>query len=255
MYVAAFVVCLFLGRLRAGQAHSAVSREQLGDLIFLGIVGTILGGRIGYVVLYGWDQLLLDWLFLFRVWEGGMSFHGGIIGVLTAVWFFCRKHGKGFFVVSDFVAPLVPIGLGLGRLGNFINQELPGRVTDWSVGVHFNCSAVSYINPACFTEWEPVTRHISSLYQAIAEGIVLWLVVWFVSSHLRDSGLVSGVFLLSYGTLRCVTELFRQPDPQLGFIFTDWLTMGQILSVPMIAIGIALIVAARRGLLPSIKPT
>ena len=244
MYLLAFATCYFLGARRASIPGSGWTKEQVYDMVFYGVAGTIVGGRLGFVLFYGLDKLMGDPLWLFRLWEGGMSFHGGLLGVATAVWLFGRKTGKGFFGVADFMTPLVPTGLGFGRIGNFINAELPGRVTDSALGMHFPCEAVAGLNLTCFGQWDSATRHVSSLYQAVGEGIVLFLIVWLFSARQRAPAAVSGMFLLSYGCLRVITEFFRQPDAGIGFIAFDWLTMGQLLSLPMIAFGIFLLTPA-----------
>jgi len=246
-YLAAFAFCWWLGNRRADQAGSGWTRQEVSDVVFYGAIGAVLGGRLGYTLFYGYELLLDDPLYILRIWEGGMSFHGGLIGTLLALWWFGRKTGRTFLQVGDFVAPLVPLGLGFGRLGNFANTELPGRATDSVFGVIYPCAAdaVRALNPLCSTEWEPFARHPSPLYQAFAEGLVLFLVVWLFSSRARPSGAVSGVFLLGYGVLRTTTEFFREPDVHLGFVALDWLTMGQLLSIPMIVIGILLIVRSR----------
>ena len=176
MYVLAFVACHVLATRRGPAA--GFGRQDVADLVFYGVLGVIVGGRVGFVLFYGFDQFLADPLWLVRIWEGGMSFHGGLIGVCGALWLFAARRGRTLFDVTDFVAPLVPVGLGLGRLGNFINTELPGRVTDAAVGVHFPCSAVGELTLTCFGPYETVTRHASSLYQALTEGVVLFVLVW-----------------------------------------------------------------------------
>jgi phosphatidylglycerol:prolipoprotein diacylglycerol transferase len=208
----------------------------------------VIGGRIGYVFFYGFDQLLRDPLWLFRVWDGGMSFHGGLLGVLVAVWWFGRKTNRSFFQVSDFLAPLVAPGLGFGRLGNFANTELPGRATESVFGMIYPCSAeaIRSINPLCTGQWEAFARHPSPLYQAFAEGLLLFVIVWLVSARPKPAGVVSGVFLAGYGVMRFATEFFRQPDSHLGFLAFDWLTMGQLLSLPMVIVGILMALFARR---------
>ena len=215
-----------LGR-RAKARGLAWNDEQISDMIFYGMLGVILGGRIGYVVFYGWQNLVHDPLSLFRVWEGGMSFHGGMLGVLFAMYLYGRRLGRGFFAVTDFIAPSVPIALGCGRIGNFINGELPGRVTDmpWAA-----------IYPG-----EVVGRHPSSLYQAFAEGVVLFAVLWLFSRRPRPPVTTSGMFLIAYGLLRLTTEFFRTPDSQLMFVAFDWMTMGQLLSLPMVVLGLGFI--------------
>ena len=215
-----------LGR-RAKARGLAWNDEQISDMIFYGMLGVILGGRIGYVVFYGWQNLVQDPLSLFRVWEGGMSFHGGMLGVLFAMYLYGRRLGRGFFAVTDFIAPSVPIALGCGRIGNFINGELPGRVTDmpWAA-----------IYPG-----EVVGRHPSSLYQAFAEGVVLFAVLWLFSRRPRPPVTTSGMFLIAYGLLRLTTEFCRTPDSQLMFVAFDWMTMGQLLSLPMVVLGLGFI--------------
>ncbi|MFU8814209.1 MAG: prolipoprotein diacylglyceryl transferase [Pseudomonadales bacterium] len=248
-YLAAFVLCWWLGRVRAGRPGSGWSRAEVSDVVFYGAVGAILGGRMGYTVFYGFEQLLRDPLFILRVWEGGMSFHGGLIGAIVGLWWFGRKTGRHFLAVADFAAPLVPLGLGLGRLGNFANTELPGRATDSVFGLIYPCAApaIRQINPLCVGQWESFARHPSSLYQAFSEGLLLFVVVWLFSAHPRPLGMVSGVFLSSYGAARFVTEFFRVPDAHLGFVALDWMTMGQLLSIPMIIFGSLLILWARQA--------
>ena len=248
-YLAAFVLCWWLGNRRADRPGSGWNRQEVSDLVFFGAVGAVLGGRIGYTLFYGFEQLLRDPLFLLRIWEGGMSFHGGLLGAIVGLWLFGRRSGRRFLDVGDFAAPLVPLGLGFGRLGNFANTELPGRATDSVFGLVYPCSAeaVRAINPLCVGQWESFARHPSPLYQAFAEGLVLFVIVWWFSSRSRPVGMVSGLFLAAYGMLRFCTEFFRQPDSHLGFIALDWLTMGQVLSLPMCIIGILLLLYARRG--------
>ena len=241
MYVLGFAAFYFLGRWRIRRGLSPLSDAQLADLLFFGAVGVVVGGRFGYVFFYGFGHFLDDPLSLVRIWEGGMSFHGGLLGVLVAMAVFARRRGHAFFGVADSVAPLVPIGLGLGRIGNFINAELPGRVTELPVGVHFPCASVRGVNYTCFGEFEAVGRHVSSLYQASAEGLLLFLLVWLYAAKPRAVGKTSGVFLLGYGGFRFTTEFFRQPDADIGFIAFNWLTMGQLLSLPMAAFGLLLL--------------
>ncbi|MGQ7245624.1 prolipoprotein diacylglyceryl transferase [Salinicola sp. V024] len=234
MYVVGLAAAWWLGRRRADRL--GLSHDDIGDLIFYGALGVILGGRIGYALFYGLDQLMANPLWLFKIWEGGMSFHGGLTGVLIAALLFARKHRLAFFQLTDFIAPLVPLGLGAGRLGNFINHELPGRVSDmpWAM------------------VWPPMMglgpepRHPSSLYEFALEGVVMFVVLWWFSSRPRQRGMTSGLFLLLYGVFRFAVEFVRRPDPQLGFIAFDWLTMGQLLSLPMIFAGLALMAWASR---------
>ena len=255
MYVLGFAAFYFLGRWRASRpvpdGQAPWTPPQLADLLFYGVVGVVVGGRLGYVLFYGLDEFLRDPLWLVRIWEGGMSFHGGLLGVVGAIWLYARRSSRAFLAVTDLAAPLAPVGLGLGRLGNFINAELPGRVTESSLGVHFPCSSVRDFNLVCFGEFEAVARHVSSLYQAMAEGVVLFAIVWLYAARQSRVGRISGVFLLGYGVLRFVTEFFRQPDPGKGFVAFDLLTMGQILSLPMVAFGLYLLV--RRASRPAMK--
>ena len=245
MYVLGFAAFYFLGKWRASRpvsdGQTPWTPPQLADLLFYGVVGVVVGGRLGYVLFYGLDEFLRDPLWLVRIWEGGMSFHGGLLGVVGAIWLYARRASRAFLAVTDLAAPLAPVGLGLGRLGNFINAELPGRVTESSLGVHFPCSSVRDFNLVCFGEFEAVTRHVSSLYQATAEGVVLFAIVWLYAARQSRVGRISGVFLLGYGILRFVTEFFRQPDPGKGFVAFDLLTMGQMLSLPMVAFGLYLL--------------
>lgn len=236
MYVVAFTVCYWLGRKRLA-THSNFTVKQWNDLLFWAILGTLLGGRLGYVLFYGFDRFVSDPLWAVRVWEGGMAFHGGLLGVAGAIALWCKFNKTTFFEVTDFAVPLVPIGIGIGRLGNFANTELPGRVTESFLGVHFPCDAVINLNPTCVGEYEEFTRHISSLYQAFITGVIVFGLLWWFSTKPRERGIVSGLFILLYGIGRCFTEFFREPDVELGFIVGNWLTMGQLLSIPMILVG------------------
>lgn len=206
--------------------------QQIADLIFYGALGIVLGGRVGYMLFYGWADLVENPLNLLKVWQGGMSFHGGMLGVAIALYLFAQKQGRGFFEVTDFVAPLVPVGLGLGRIGNFINAELPGRISDvpWAL-----------VYPA-----ETVGRHPSSLYQFSLEGPILFIVLYGFSARLRPNMAVTGLFLTCYGLFRIFTEFFREPDAHLGFIALDRFTMGQLLSLPMVLVGLGMLVYAYR---------
>lgn len=239
-YLAAVLVGWWLGRRRA-RLLPGWSDADVADLAFYCALGAVLGGRIGYVLFYGTARLIEDPLFLLRIWEGGMSFHGGLLGVGVALWLFARRTARPWTVVADFVAPLAPLGLGFGRLGNFANTELPGRVTSVPWGLEFPCSAVRELNPGCTGYWEGVLRHPSSLYQAASEGLVLFLIVYAFARPGRPPPSVTGVFLTGYGCLRFTTEFFREPDPQLGLVGFGVLSMGQLLCIPMVLGGIALI--------------
>ncbi|USH01994.1 prolipoprotein diacylglyceryl transferase [Grimontia kaedaensis] len=232
MYLAGFAFALWLANRRADKTGSGWTRDEVGDLLFAGFLGVVLGGRIGYVLFYQFDAFLADPLFLFKVWTGGMSFHGGLLGVIAAMAWYARKTKRTFFAVSDFIAPLVPFGLGAGRLGNFINGELWGRATDMPWGMIFPTGG-------------PIARHPSQLYEFLLEGIVLFLILnWFIKKP-RPAGAVSGLFLIGYGAFRFIVEFYREPDAHLG-LFGDWISMGQILSTPMIIVGVLMVVWAYR---------
>ena len=236
MYVVGLAAAWWLGRRRAHRL--GLSHDDIGDLIFYAAVGIILGGRLGYALFYGLDQLLANPLWLFRVWDGGMSFHGGLAGVLIAALLFARKHRLAFFQLTDFIAPLVPIGLGAGRLGNFINHELPGRISDVPWAMVFP--------PMMGLGLGPEPRHPSALYEFALEGVVLFAVLWWLSRRPRQRGLISGLFLVLYGAFRFTVEFVRLPDPHLGFVAFGWLTMGQLLTLPMLIAGLALVVWSMR---------
>jgi len=206
-------------------------KSQVEDLLFYGAIGVILGGRIGYALFYDLPNVLHNPLTLFKIWQGGMSFHGGLLGVLVAIWLFGRKSGKAFFEISDFIAPMVPLGLFFGRIGNFINGELWGRASDvpWAM---------------VFPTGGAVARHPSQLYQAMLEGLLLFILLWWFSTKSRPRAAVSGAFLLGYGSFRFIAEFFRVPDPQYGYLAFDWFTMGQLLCTPMIVAGVVMIVWA-----------
>jgi len=239
MYLLAFLAFWWLGLRRAKRSDYPIQPEQVSDFLFYGAMGVILGGRIGYVLFYGMANLINDPLSLFRVWEGGMSYHGGMLGVFVAIALYARKLDTGFFNLSDFVAPLVPLGLFFGRIGNFINGELWGRPTDVPWGM-------------VFPRVDDLTRHPSSLYQASLEGLALFVILWFYSSRPRPTAAVSGLFLIGYGSFRFLVEFFRQPDAQLGFIAFHWMSMGQLLSLPMIITGVMMMTwAYRRNSIPS----
>ncbi|PSB86787.1 prolipoprotein diacylglyceryl transferase [Photobacterium damselae subsp. damselae] len=230
MYLIGFAFAMWLANRRADQPGSGWTKDQVSDLLFAGSLGVVIGGRIGYVLFYNFDLFLANPLYLFKVWTGGMSFHGGLLGVITAMFWYGHKNGRTFFSIADFIAPLVPFGLGMGRLGNFINGELWGRVTDvpWAM---------------IFPTGGPLPRHPSQLYEFLLEGVVLFIILNLFIRKPRPTGAVSGLFLLCYGSFRFFVEFFRQPDAQLGF-FDGWLTMGQILSTPMILLGAAILIWA-----------
>ena len=231
MYVLGLLALWFFAARRAKQPGSGWTPEQVSDFVFYGALGVILGGRIGYMLFYNLSHYIEHPLNVLKVWQGGMSFHGGLLGVLLAMLYFARKTGKTFFTVADFIAPWVPIGLGLGRLGNFINHELWGRTTDGPWGM-------------VFREGGPLPRHPSQLYQAALEGVAMFVILWLFARKPRPTASVSGLFLICYGVFRVITEFVREPDAQLGYLAFGWLTMGQVLSVPMILFGVGLMVWA-----------
>lgn len=254
MYLIAFAAFWFLGERRRRQGRLPVGPAAFSDLAFYGMIGVIAGGRIGYMLFYATPELLSDPLSLFRIWEGGMSFHGGLLGVLAAMGYWSRRNGMHFFDVMDFVAPLVPIGLGTGRLGNFIGGELWGRHTDLPWGMIFpraietaGHSAEQLKAMAAAGQLAAEARHPSQLYQMFLEGVLLFCILYFVSMKPRPRYLVSGLFALCYGLFRFAVEFVREPDAQLGYLAWNWLTMGQVLSLPLIVLGIVWILMSRKA--------
>jgi len=229
--------------------------QDVGDMLFYGMLGVVIGGRAGYVLFYGLDSFLQDPWFLFRITQGGMSFHGGLLGVMVGMWWFGRRTGRSFWQVSDFVAPLVPIGLGLGRIGNFIGGELWGRLSDgpWAMIFANAVQPGGWQSPELRLAWESgaldhLARHPSQLYQALGEGLALFVVLALYSRRPRPTAAVSGLFLVGYGCFRFMAEFFREPDAHIGFLLGHWLTMGMLLSLPMVLAGaVIMIIAYRRG--------
>jgi phosphatidylglycerol:prolipoprotein diacylglycerol transferase len=231
MYVLGFAAAWWLARRRAAAPGSSWTAVDVDDLIFFAALGVILGGRIGWILVYGNDVLAEDPLALFKVWQGGMSFHGGLAGVLIATALFARRRGRRIADVFDFLAPLPAVGLGAGRLGNFINGELWGKPTDLPWGFQVGSEVL----------------HASQLYEALLEGAVLFVILWWFTSRPRPRLAPSGLFLVCYGTFRFLIEFVRVPDANLGYLALGWLTMGQLLSLPMILAGIAMLAWAYRA--------
>lgn len=232
MYLFGFCMAWLLLRYRLKKFQWQWSREKLPDLIFYSAMGVIIGGRVGYMLVYNFPEFIHAPWTLFKVWDGGMSFHGGMVGVFIAIWLWCRRYQEAFFKITDFIAPVVPIGLAAGRLGNFINGELWGRVTTVPWGM-------------IYPDAGPFPRHPSELYEFFLEGIVLFIVLWVYSARRPPRLAVSGAFLVGYGVFRFFCEFFRTPDVQLGFLFSSsWFTMGQLLCIPMIILGIILLALA-----------
>lgn len=251
MYLVGFTGGWWLARRRAARPDSGWSQQQVDDLLFYVVLGVILGGRIGYTVFYGMDNLLADPLSLFRIWEGGMSFHGGLLGVLIAMWLFSRRLSRPFFQLTDFLAPLIPIGLGAGRLGNFINGELWGAPASvpWAMRVpceRFSALCRDNLQLLPSAEFTP-PLHPTQLYESLLEGVALFILLWLFSSRPRPLMAVSGLFLVGYGLFRFGVEFLRLPDAHIGYLAFNWLTMGQLLTLPMLAGGLVLLFFAYRN--------
>jgi phosphatidylglycerol:prolipoprotein diacylglycerol transferase len=260
MYLLGFAAAWWLGERRRAAGRLPVSRDAYSDLLFYGMLGVILGGRLGYMLFYNTAELVAHPGSIIRVWEGGMSFHGGLLGVLIAGALWTRKHALHYFDVVDFLAPLVPIGLGLGRLGNFIGGELWGRRTDVPWGMIFPraladraLDAAQIHAMAAAGQLDAEARHPSQLYELGLEGVVLFVVLWLYSRTPRPRYAVSGLFALLYGAFRFSVEFVREPDVQLGFLAFHWVTMGQILSTPLILVGLFLLWRARSA--PTLVPS
>ncbi|MBP3984640.1 prolipoprotein diacylglyceryl transferase [Pseudoxanthomonas helianthi] len=262
-YALAFAAAWFLGRsrVRAGRLPG-VDDNGYGDLMFYCMLGVVLGGRIGYILFYDLPTYLAHPLQVFKVWEGGMSFHGGLLGVLLASWWWARRHKLHFFDVMDFVAPLVPAGLGFGRLANFVNGELWGKYTGTNWGVIFpttdpNVSGLGLNATQLQAQYaagmlDRFARHPTQLYEALLEGLVLFCVLWWYSRKPRPRYAVSGLFALLYGVFRFAVEFVRVPDQQLQYLAGGWLTMGQLLSLPLVVVGLYWLWLSRRS--PTLQP-
>ncbi len=233
MYLVGFVACWFLG-LRLMRRHNLPwTEDQFADMVLWGAAGVVLGGRFGYVLFYNFDHFLQNPLWLFALWEGGMSFHGGLLGVILALWLYARRLGLPFFQLADFAAPLTPIGLGAGRLGNFIGGELWGRPTDLPWGMVF---------PRAGDQ----PRHPSQLYEMALEGVLLFLILWWFCQRSRPRMTASGLFLATYAVFRFAVEFVREPDDHIGYLIGNWFTMGMLLCLPMFALGMMLLILGYR---------
>lgn len=233
MYLLSFA-CAWAVALWRAKKHPELhwTPEQISDLIFYLALGVVIGGRLGYMLFYDFNQWIAHPLSVFKVWQGGMSFHGGVIGTTLAAILCSRKTGHRLYELTDFAAPLVPIGLALGRMGNFINAELWGRVTQQPWGM-------------IFPNGGPLPRHPSQLYELFFEGVVLFVILWWFARKPRPPFAVTGLFLLLYGVFRIGVEFFREPDVQIGYI-GGWLTEGQLLSIPLIVAGVVFLLRAYR---------
>jgi phosphatidylglycerol:prolipoprotein diacylglycerol transferase len=219
---------------RASRPGAALARDQVDDLIFYAAIGIVVGGRLGYSLFYGWEQLVEDPTWLLRVWQGGMSFHGGLLGVVAAMYLFARRRGIAFGDLLDFIAPLAPVGLGLGRLGNFIGQELWGRASEVPWAMVFPRDPLQ------------LARHPSQLYQFALEGVLLFAVLVWFTARPRPTWAAAGLFGVGYGCLRFLVEFFREPDAHIGFQAFGWMTRGQLLCLPMILLGLIMLAWAYR---------
>ena len=261
MYLMAFATAWWLGRRRVAAGRlPGVDANAFGDLLFYGMLGVVVGGRVGYVLFYALSDFLREPLMLMRVWDGGMSFHGGLLGVLVAAWIWARRQRLHFFDVMDFVAPLVPPGLGFGRIGNYIGAELWGKYTQAGWGVVFPTdpelagrSAGQLQAEFAAGALDAFARHPSQLYQAFLEGLVMFIVLWWYSSRPRPRYALSGMFALLYGVFRFAVEFVRVPDADIGYLAFGWLTMGQLLSLPLVVLGACLLWRSRRS--PTLQPT
>lgn len=243
MYLVAFVQFIALGRVRARQPHMAAAgwkKEHLDDMLFYGVLGVILGGRLGEVLFYNPGYYFSHPLEILAIWKGGMSFHGGFLGVLVAMWLWSRRAGKTVVDVYDFIAPMVPLGYAAGRIGNFINAELPGRVADPSLPW-----AMIWPNV------DSLPRHPSPIYQALVDGVLVFVILWIYARKARPPLAVGGAFVALYGCARFFTEYFRTPDYEVAL--AGWtISAGQMLSLPMIVAGLAMLtITYRRSRAPA----
>lgn len=259
MYVVGFAAGWWLGRRRAASLDSTWKPTDVDDLIFFSAIGVILGGRLGWILFYGAEQVIDDPLTIIRIWEGGMSFHGGLIGVIIAVAIFARRRGRRLTDVLDFLVPLPGLGILAGRIGNFINGELWGKPTDAPWGfivdpaVLHNAQRAEALRLCERFEVNPCVLHVhaSQLYEGLLEGLLLFVILWVFTARPRPRLAPAGLFLLCYGVFRFLVEFVRVPDENRGYLLLDWVTMGQILSTPMIAAGLLLLMIAYQRNQPS----
>lgn len=224
LYLIGFAACWLAARARTKRLPGWESTERLNDLLFYTALGVVLGGRIGYTLFYGLTQWIADPLLVFKIWQGGMSFHGGLLGVVVSTALFAKHYRLPFWAVGDIIAPTVPLAIAAGRMGNFINGELWGKVTTLPWGMVFPHAGI-------------LPRHPSPLYAIALEGGLLFTILWIYSAKPRSMGRVAGLFLVGYSIIRMFEEFYRVPDPQYGYLALGWITMGQILCIPMILLG------------------
>lgn len=246
-YLIGFGLFILLGNYKVATEKTSWTKDEVSDFLFYGALGVILGGRIGWILFYNDTPLSEDPLLLFKVQNGGMSFHGGLVGVIVAMVYFKYKTRKGFFEVSDFVAPLVPLGIASVRIGNFINGELWGRTTEKPWGMIFPDSLPEPFYSMTLPQLQNLNqsgalnefaRHPSTLYESFLEGFVTFIIVWLVAKYYKRAGMASGAFLICYAVSRFMVEFVREPDENRGFVLFDWMTMGQILTIPMFVFGV-----------------
>lgn len=261
-YLIGFGLYYLLGKYRIKNHPSSWNEEQLSDFLFYGAIGVIAGGRVGWLLFYNDTSIFNDITLPFRIWEGGMSFHGGLMGVILAMVYFKKKTNKSFYQVSDFIAPLIPTGILSVRFGNFMNGELWGRLTQKPWAMIFPDSLPAHLHPSNMSAsaWQQMhqqgqldvfARHPSALYEAFGEGLIAFFVVWYTANSAKKRGTVTAMFLISYGVARFTVEFFREPDANRGFIAFDWMTMGHLLTLPILAFGFFILLSKR----PSIGKT
>ncbi|WP_154222178.1 prolipoprotein diacylglyceryl transferase [Marinicella rhabdoformis] len=257
-YLIGFAFYWLLGTWMINNRKTSWDKDQLSDFMFYGALGVIVGGRLGWVAFYNDASLLNDPLLIFRVWEGGMSFHGGLMGVITAMFYFSHKTKRHFLDTADFIAPLAPLGIFSVRMGNFINGELWGRLSQHPWAMIFPDSLPLHLQQSNFVskaawlaaheagQFTAYARHPSPLYEALGEGLLAFFLVWAAVFLAKKRGTISAVFLLCYASARFSVEFIREPDANRGFIFFDWMTMGHILTLPLFALAILILVSNRK---------